>query len=251
MAIPLPDSSKVGQGDAYSVEFFDLQIRFASKVAKLTGKPLGETIGTHTNIYVRLAMGRQLDESNAEWRRYLAGALAAPDAAAWTHALHLERHRPHAGPTPTARVGCFSYERIGADRARLHFHAEEADAPLSAQHRVHRLAELAALFARLKASPTADAHIVGASWLYNLRCYRALFPERYLESLRPVEHPYQRMPLWGQFLKRDRTVRPEAAARFLEDVAHAATVADLARCFPLDVLTTTAPARWFYEHVGL
>ena len=47
-------SSNESRSDAYSVEFFDLQIRFASKVAKLTGKPLGETIGSHTNIYVRL-----------------------------------------------------------------------------------------------------------------------------------------------------------------------------------------------------
>ena len=93
--------------------------------------------------------------------------------------------------------------------------------------------------------------VIGASWLYNLDCYRRPFPERYLAGLRTIEHSYQRMPLWGQFLRRDRTVRPEEGTRFLARVAQADSLSDLAPCFPLEVLTTTAPAIWFYERLGL
>jgi len=131
---------------------------------------------------------------NAEWQQYLVGLEAAPERAAWTHAVHLRRLHVQAGPRPAVTVGCFSYELVGADRARLHFH---------------------------------------------------------LSSLRSVEHPYQRMPLWGQFLTRGRTVRPEAGSRLLTNIARASSVSDLARCFPLSVLATTAPARWFYDHTGL
>lgn len=237
--------------DAYSVEFFDLQIRFAQKVAELSGKPLAEAVGCYTNIYVRLAMGQRLDPSNAVWQGYLAGLTAASDRAAWTHEVHLRRLDIHAGPTPAMTVGCFSYELVDADRARIHFHVEGHDSPLSDENRGQRLCELADLFAHLKATSNDGMQLVGASWLYNLDGYRRLFPARYLAGLRFMEHPYQRMPLWGQFLTRDRAVRPAAAARFIAGVARASSLSELAACFPLRVLATTAPATWFYDHLGL
>jgi hypothetical protein len=196
-------------------------------------------------------MGQRLDASNADWQRYLAGLLAAPEQAAWTQAIHLQRLHLHSGPTSAWTEGCFSYEIVGVDCIRLHFHAASAEAPLSAGSCRDRLSELADLFAHLKTSSSDGMQVIGASWLYNLDCYRRLFPERYLASLHIIEHPYQRIPLWGQFLRRDQTVRPEEGSRFLARVAQAESLSDLARCFPLGVLTTTAPAIWFYEHLGL
>jgi hypothetical protein len=114
-----------------------------------------------------------------------------------------------------------------------------------------REGELRTLLAGLKASSGNGMRIVGASWLYNLRSYRRLFPERYLASLRVVEHPYQRMPLWGQFLERDRSVRSEAGARFLAGVAQAYGLTELSSCFPLPVWATTVPAEWLYDHFGV
>ena len=70
--------------DIYSVEFFDLQLRFAAKVADLSGLPLSETVGSHTNIYVRLAMGSQFDGANPAWLEYLSTLATARDPAAWT-----------------------------------------------------------------------------------------------------------------------------------------------------------------------
>ena len=235
----------------YAVEFFDLQLCFARKVAEVTGMQFGEAVGAYTNIYVRLAMGSRLDASNPEWQRYLATLAAAPDQASWTHALHLRRLHLHAGPTAAMSVGCFSYEALGPDQVRLHFHATEADAPLSADNRVERLRELAELFAHLGSSTSTGIEVVGASWLYNLDRYRSLFPERYLKSLRAMAHPYQRMPLWGQFLARDRSVRPEARLHFLADLARASSLTELSRCFRFAVLSATVPAEWFYEHLGL
>ena len=240
-----------GSGEPYSVQFFDLQLRFAQRIAEVLSKPFGEAVGSYTNLYVRLAMGPRLDASNAVWRRYLCGLLAASEPAAWTHEVHLQRLHLHAGPKPIRTEGCFSYEFVDDVRVRLHFGAAGQAAPLSDEARGDRMGELARLFAHLKASSGDDIAVVGASWLYNLDRYRCLFPERYLASLRPIEHPYQRMPLWGQFLRRDRTVRPEAGARFLAAVARAADPVDLAQCFPLRVLATSAPARWFYDHLGL
>jgi hypothetical protein len=80
---------------------------------------------------------------------------------------------------------------------------------------------------------------------------QTLFPERYLASLRAMEHPYQRMPLWGQFLDRTRTIRPDIGMQFLASIARASNLSELSRAFPFAVLATTAPAKWFYDQLGL
>jgi len=235
----------------YSVEFFDLQLRFAQRVAELSGRPFKETVGCYTNLYVRLAMGQRFDASNADWQQYVEGLMDARDQAAWTHAVHLQRLHLRSGPVPIRTEGCFSYELVDADRVRLHFHAVGTKAPLSAESCGERLKELAKLFVHLEASSNDGMRVTGASWLYNLDCYRRLFPGRYLASLRIVEHPYQRMPLWGQLLMRDRTVRSGTGPRFLAETARAESLLELARCFPLGVLATTVPATWFYDHLGV
>lgn len=241
------------KNDLFSVEFFELQLRFAKRVAELTGISLSEAVGSHTNIYVRLGMGQQLDLGNPHWQDYLAGLAGAREKAEWTHSIHASRLQVPAGPTLANAVGCFSYALVGQDRARLHFHAGDcaSESPLSLENRDLRQRELTSLFSELRASSSESMRIVGASWLYNLQSYRRLFPEPYLAALQPTAHPYQRMPLWGQFLTRDRQVRPQARERFLRDVAHASDLSELDLCFPFSVLTSTSPARWFYDHLGL
>jgi hypothetical protein len=102
----------------YSVEFFDLQLKFAARVAELSGLSFAETVGSHTNIYVRLGMGQQLDVANPAWLEYVAALVMAPDPADWTHAVHCRRAHLPAGPSSEASVGCFSYALVAQDRAR-------------------------------------------------------------------------------------------------------------------------------------
>src|SRR5450755_2314630 len=192
----------------YSAEFFDLQLRFAAKVAAVSGLLFFDAVGSYTNLYVRLAMGPRLDVTNPEWLTYFSGLTEASDPAGWTHRVHCERlHLPIGTPSEES-VGCFSYARAGPGFVRLHFNAGDDlhDSPLSSANQSTRQGELAALLARLKASSGDNVRVLGASWLYNLSPYRRLFPEAYLAGLRPIEHPYQRMPRWGQFLNRARTV---------------------------------------------
>jgi hypothetical protein len=239
--------------ELFSVDFFDLQLRFAKRVAEISGVSLAEAVGSHTNIYVRLGMGQALDLTNPDWQDYLAGLATVSEKAEWTHAVHARRLHLPAGPTLTGAAGCFSYALVEPSLARLHFHALDrtSGSPLSIGNLHRRQCELASLLLKLKASSPASMQIIGASWLYNLQSYRRLFPGRYLAGLQPVAHPYQRMPLWGQFLTRDRRVRPQAKARFLERITQASDLSELGLCFPFSVLTSTSPAKWFYEHMGL
>jgi hypothetical protein len=237
--------------EIYSVEFFDLQLRFAAKVAELTGLPFTEAVGSHTNIYVRLGMGPRLDCANPEWIEYTSKLVAARDPVAWTYEVHLRRAHLPAGPEVTASVGCFSYALFGPGHIRLHFHPghQLSDSPLSLANERLRRWELTRLLAEVVSS-SPSTKVVGASWLYNLRACRRLFPARYLNCLKPIEHPYQRMPLWGQFLNRDRSIRKESAQGFQSRLARAANLAELGSCFPLRVLSATVPANWLLEQVG-
>ena len=151
--------------ELFSVEFFELQLRFAERVAELGEVSLAQAVESHTNIRVRLAMGQLPDAGKADWRDYLARLATAHDKAAWTHAVHVGRLHLSAGPALTHVEGCFSYALIGPDRARLHFHAGDGSAgsPLSAQNRSVRQRELGLLLSKLKAMSPQSMHVVGAS----------------------------------------------------------------------------------------
>ena len=236
----------------FSVEYFQLQLRFAAKVAEVLGISFADAVGNYTNIYVRLGMGHRFSPDNRDWLRYVAELANVREPAELTHLVHRQRIHLSTGPTAAATVGCFSYALAGSDHVRLHFNAGDhlLESPISLANRAVRRVELAILLSQLKETAGENVHVVGASWLYNLDCYRRLFPEVYLASLQVVNHPYQRMPLWGQFLNRDRSVRSEGGSRFLATVAKACSIPELALCFPFPVLSTTAPARWFHDHVS-
>lgn len=235
--------------DLYSMDFFDLQLRFAAKVAELSGLPFTETVGSHTNIYVRLGMGPRLDHANPDWLEYVSALATARNPTAWTYEVHRRRAHLPTGPEVAASVGCFSYAHFGPNRVRLHFHAgsQLSESPLSSANESLRRRELTTLLLQV-ATLGSDVQVVGASWLYNLSSYRRLFPEPYLSSLKPVDHPYQRMPLWGQFLNRDRTVRAGAARYFQSHAAKAVSLTELSSCFAYRVLSTSVPATWLLAH---
>jgi hypothetical protein len=241
----------MASNDLYSIGFFDLQLRFAAKVAELSGLPLIETVGSHTNIYVRLGMGPRLDNANPDWLAYVSTLATQNDPAAWTYEVQCRRANLPTVPDVVASVGCFSYAPVGPSRVRLHFRpgSQLSDSPLSLSNAHPRRGELAALLSQVAALGDA-VQVVGASWLYNLMAYRRLFPEPYLVGLKPVEHPYQRMPLWGQFLKRDRTLRSEPAKHFNSHIAKATSLAELSSCFPYRVLSTVAPVKLILAHMG-
>lgn len=237
--------------EIYSLELFDMQLRFAARVAEVIGVPFSEAVGTHTNIYVRLGMGQRLDRTNPEWIEYTSRLVSARDPAAWTYGVHLRRAHLHAGPGMAAAAGCFAYAPFGPGHVRLHFRPTHqlVGSPLALANEHLRRSELATLLTQIVSSDPST-NVVGASWLYNLRAYRRLFPERYLSCLAPIQHPYQRMPLWGQFLHRDRTIRKEAAQGFQSALARASNLAELESCFPLRVLSATVPANWLLAPVA-
>ncbi|SKA38234.1 hypothetical protein SAMN02745126_06026 [Enhydrobacter aerosaccus] len=236
----------------YPKDFFELQLRFARRVAAIGGIAFERAILDYTNIYVRLGIGRGFDAGHPVWLDYVEGLRRGGDATDWTYRFYLRR--PESEPPGTvARFGCFSYAVDQDGRVRLHFENRDTEpcSPLSAARVDIRREELRALLAHVEQTRPDVQQVSGVSWLYNLPAYRRLFPETYLASARIAGGRLRNMPLWGQFLDRHGTVRPAAAQTLHERLSRQTDLRDLAACFPLQPLAVTAPISDFRRFLGL
>ncbi len=109
------------------------------------------------------------------------------------------------------------------------------------------MADLAALFEHVERTLHQPLQVVGASWLYNLDAYRRLFPASYLATARVLDHRFQHMPLWGQFLDRGGEVKESMTRQFLERLERQSSLDSLSQCFPFQVLRLEAPVSEFYD----
>lgn len=93
--------------------------------------------------------------------------------------------------------------------------------------------------------------MVGASWLYNLEAYRRLFPISYFATAHVLDHRFQHMPLWGQFLDWHGALKERMTRQFLERLERESSVDSLGQCFPLQVLSVNASVLEFYDFYGI
>ena len=201
----------------------------------------------YTNLYVRFGLGRDFDPAHPVWREYVTGLRGPGHDDAWTYRFYLARADRPAGPPAVMRAGCFWYSRLDDGRIRLHFQNAETDgrSPLDAERRDRRRADLAALFDHVKRTWDRPPRVVGASWLYNLRAYRRLFPPSYLATARVIGRRFRSMPLWGQFLDRRGEIRERAQREFVGRLGRQSSLEGLDHCFPLQVLSLEASATEF------
>ncbi len=220
----------------------DLQVEFAQVVAQRIGLSLPRALLDYTNLYVRFGLGREFDADHPVWRRYVDGLAGTTDARAWTRVFHAGLQATVEPPGLVARFGCFSYADLGGERIRLHFHDAETDgrSPLADDRQAARRAELAALFAHVRRTRPGPRRVLGRSWLYNLHAYRRLFPPAYLATARPLPGAFRFMPLWGQFVRRDGSLREGSARTLRERLTRWSGGEDLAACFPLQALAVEA-----------
>ena len=233
--------------------FFDLQLQFARSVTVLSGLPLARVLLEYTNFYIRFGLGRGFDPAHPIWQEYLAGLQDTSAGDGWTYRFYSSRPEALAAPPVVAACGCFSYSRLSNDRIRLHFQNAEIDghSPLGIERQGERLADLAALFGRIKRFERQPLQVVGASWLYNLHAYRRLFPAAYLATAHVIEHRFQHMPLWGQFVNRYGEIKESMAHTFLDRLERQSSLVGLDRCFPFQVLSVEASTQEFYDFYGV
>ncbi len=237
----------------YAKGFFDLQIQFADKVAKLSGIPLPRALLEYTNLYVRFGLNRDFHSEHPTWQAFLAGLEDAHDRLEWTYRFYLSRADVMAGPPIVATFGCFSYALIHGDCIRLHFQNSDTEGHSSLDVACFRQRrdDLTALFRHVQRTQDERVQVVGASWLYNLAAYRRLFPASYVATARVIPDRFQSMPLWGQFLDRHGDTKERMTRPFLERLKRTMSVEQLHECFPFQVLRVQTPVREFCDFYGI
>lgn len=229
-----------------TAEFFRIQLSFATWVASGTGMPLANAIMDYTNIFIRLGCGRRFDRKLPAWSDYIRGLRHNPDKdAEYTLAVWQSRP-PVAPPDVVGRSGCFSFSLETDRSARIHFEPTDGTvSPLCDSEVAARQHELCGLLAQIVTLTPAVKTLRGLSWLYHHHRYRRLFPPAYLRSAMPVTDRYRNMPLWGQFLRWDGSLRAERASHLYQHIQGEFHPSRLATGFPLQPLAVSAPVTVF------
>ncbi len=236
-------------------DYFELQLRFAARLAGLHGLGSGEAVARYTNLRKRFG----LDDAAgaAEWARYLEGLETAGGAAAgldWTVRFHDQAPRD-ARPADHARFGCFACAAPTEDGAvRIHFTNRTGDphvGPLAAARLEDRISELRAMFGFVRETWPQARSVLGGSWLYNLEAYRRLFPPAYGGSAHAVDGPVRLngSSTWGQVLDHRGQVKPVVRHHLLARLDDLDPEAPW-RAFPLRALRASAPIEAFFTHYG-
>ncbi len=223
--------------------FFDLQFRFATAVAAVTGLSLSDALLGYTSLYLRFGLPRPIAPADPGWQDYVLGLHTADDPLEWTWQFARTHLRPPSGEW----FGCFAYHLAEPGVVHLHFEHRDpsGESPLSAARLPVRAAELRAMFRAIAARHPEARTVRGGSWLYNLPAYASLFPPEYLRTARPVAR-FQAADRWGQFLDRHGRVREAMARAFLACVSRQTSLEGLAACFPYPVLAPECGIQVFY-----
>lgn len=231
----------------FSPTFFDLQLRFAERVARVCSLSFEEALLTYTNFYLQF-IDRSFDPTHPVWQKYLAGLRQAQDPAQWTCTFYQTRRE---NIISSHAFGCFHYTYLAHSKTlRIHFasdHDTSGYGPLNKERMPVRLQELKLLFAEVKKQHPDVLLARGNSWLYNLAAYKRLFPPQYTKTMKMVDEQFQYMSLWGQFVRRNGQVHEDIVSSFLSCLHMQDTLEDLKGCFPYQVKGPECSISYFYE----
>lgn len=236
-------------------DYFDLQLRFALKVADIASLSLADTVAQYTNFHRRFGLGRlHSPPRSAEWSRYidqLSRLHTHEQRMAWTQTFFLQSPE-ESPPANQHHFGCFSCEPPNAEGLiRIHFVNRDNDGGTSSlkQTKIEkRKRELRDMFTFIKSAYPAAEGVRGGSWLYHLQAYRRLFPLQYAESRVILKQGirFDGTSSWGQCLDHQAYIRADLRDMFLQNLNHL-DMDHLWQAFPLPALGTSAPIHIFYD----
>lgn len=258
----------------YSKDVLSLQLKFAEKIAQVSGQPFEYVLFEHTMLAANIL---RIDaDTDPAWQEYLHGLSQCHNRDEWTYEFYLQMERM--ATSSDSRVmyfGCFYYYYPWRDTRdiQLHFRNRETsgEAPLSRLRAPIRRGELKQMFQHVRTHHPDAERVRGGSWLYNIEAYRRLFPPAYISTARPADYETSRWAsLWnrsldrnslfqwptytamcGQFLDRNRDTRKVPVQEFLSCLEQQATIEGCLSCFPYQVLIPRCPIDVFYNFYGI
>jgi len=231
--------------------YFELQARFAARVAAIEGINFGEACRLHTAFYALardndagVAPDRNdFDPAHPDWVAFLAAVAAGESPVDYVYNDYLDGDaRADTG------AACFDFNYWPEDRlVRIHFSNDRSGTALRLSTVDDRHRELKSIFETVAREHPDARSVRGTSWLYHLDAYRRLFPPAFVAAMTSAGYPHQFAALWAQFIDRHGVVKPALAEPFLDAIATASSPSELDHAFPLDVLAGTVDIAVFYD----
>jgi len=233
--------------------YFEIQLRFAGRMAEVGGLSLGEAAYRHTNLSRRFGQGVPvLSEPTEAWlalAERLEAAASLAEQVALCQAMFrdvVDEKLPLAGHEG---FGCFAFEPPKDGVVKIHFNnrdTDEAGGPLASAKAARRRDELAAMMRRITEKHPDATHISGRSWLYNLEAYRRLFPPQYVATRTVAPDPIHLTGTssWGQLIDSREAIRPDVRDALVANLPRLEPEAPWT-AFPLRVLAVQAPVETF------
>lgn len=228
--------------------FFEFQLNFAERLSERFGLTLDDVITNYTNI------GRHLRLSDAgNTTAYFSGLNSTSDSATWTYQFYASLPVEPADDHKT--FGYWRYEIREGIVLRQHLvdtNTTGGKSILASEFQEQRIAEIAELQRYVRANEPAALYVKGFSWLYHIESYRRLFPPKYIQTMAGAEYAdYTYMSLWGQFYRRDWSIRQDAANYLLSNLNELKSISSLIDCFPYRPLVGICEIEIFRSFYGI
>lgn len=250
----------------YPLEYFEAQIRFATKWAAVTKSSKVEALSKNTALARRFddnavfvgITGQIIDESeliNLLYENYK----TQPSA----------KYVPKLYPRDATHYGVYGYKYFPENKSegnlntiKMHVYpsARGELSNLSSSGHESRVEDLRQMTSYIHDNLPDAQIVVGGSWPYNVPGYRDPFPPEFINNLKRMVPPGIDMPetipkmsftgdsLWGQFITRNGNIKEQVFLPFITDVERSTNVIELLDAFPYKPLHSATPISHFYEH---
>ena len=234
----------------YSKEFFQLQLIFAEKISSITDTTLETALLEYTTLYRSLQIPDwDFNSEHVVWQQFLKVFRESPDKLDAIYNFYLLRLCEE---KKVKQFGCFAYD-YSEERKQITMHLTGNGTTniLAKENREKRKEELRNMFREIKEKYPEVETVFGFSWLYNIDAYTRLFPQEYIQSLRPPKTLppayYRALALWGQFIDGAGEIRKEKAERFLNCIKSKSTLEEALDCFEYKLLRAESGIGCFFE----
>jgi len=240
---------------AYSKDYFELQLKFAEKVSKISKQTLAEVLLNYTSFYKTFRIeGWEFNVKDPTWTIFINHLQESDEPLETIYEFYLKQINKKALKNEKKMFGCFSYELEEKDKCiSIHFRNVDSPEPgaLSKERITVRKTELKEMFTEIREKHPQLTSVCGFSWLYTIAAYTRLFPPEYIVKSNVINDWFKSTALWGQFLDSSGNVKRDLVHRFEENIKKAKNLKDLKESFPLKLLEVSAPIKYLFKFYGI
>ena len=264
----------------YPLGYFRVQVEFAFRWSELSRDSFSDSLLSKTALYRRLTgIPYEADEIAELWFEVIKYTDESRDLQTLSQLLFdLYKQQPHSSYENSKELfqesggyGTFSYTYLlgveredGLDSIKIHFfdlHRSNKTG-LDSSMLLERKNDLQRMFTDIKKVHPNARQVIGASWLYNKKIYKDIFPEEFINTLiRLVPDGLAGIPnsipssfflgnsLWGQFINHFGWMNTSRQRLFEKNMRSATSIDELVFCFPMQPLIAKSDINVFYKNV--